>query len=69
MSTSTDYVLGYNKGRMVEAEETLRNLYIILDQMTEIPHYSNHIMVNIRDLEKATGKNRKYFSDEENAFD
>ncbi|WP_336761363.1 hypothetical protein [Paenibacillus sp. USHLN196] len=69
MNKGKDYNSGYKKGRMDEAEEALRNLYTILDQMNETPHYSNRILVCIRDLEKATGKNRKYFKDEENTFD
>lgn len=68
MTKKTEFQRGYDKGRRDEAEVALRNLYIILDQMNEKPHESNHIIASIRDLEKVTGKKKKDFEDEEDAF-
>lgn len=64
----TQYQKGFEDGVMSEAKSALRNLYIILDQMIEQPHESNHIIACIKDLEKATGMTKKDFEDEEDAF-
>lgn len=66
--SSMQYKEGYAKGRIDEAETTLRNLYIILDEMKEPPHQTNHILTCIHDLEKLTGKDRDFFDSKENAF-
>lgn len=67
--SNMEFKAGYAKGRMDEAEATLRNLYIILDEMKEPLHQANHILTCIRDLEKLTGKDRDFFDSEENAFE
>ncbi|KGP77362.1 hypothetical protein P364_0128645 [Paenibacillus sp. MAEPY2] len=63
------YKEGYAKGREDEAETTLRNLYIILDEMKEPPQQTNHILTYIRHLEKLTGKDRAFFDSEGNAYE
>ncbi|OMD67620.1 hypothetical protein [Paenibacillus odorifer] len=67
MNTS-DYQKGYKQGEMKEAISALRNLYKIYDQITPIPHKNDYINTCITDLEKFTGKNRKYFDTEEDVF-
>jgi hypothetical protein len=63
-----DFKEGFKQGEMKEATSTLRNLYKIYDQITPPPHKNDYINTCITELEKFTGKNRKYFEDEEDAF-
>jgi VanZ family protein len=64
----SDFKEGYKQGEMKEAVSALRNLYKIYDQITPAPHKNDYINTYIADLEHFTGKNRKYFDNEEDAF-
>ncbi|WP_063563021.1 hypothetical protein [Paenibacillus sp. O199] len=63
-----DFEKGFKQGEMKEAISALRNLYKIYDQISPVPHKKDHISTCIAELERFTGKNRKYFKDEEDAF-